>query len=65
MDENGRCHIFKTIMRGKRDGNPRPRLKDVYIDSDKGLLNASLPGPGIENSLNISHHLIFGIMIVH
>ena len=41
--------IFKTIMRNKRDGNPRPRLKDVFIDSDKGLLNAlGLPGPGIE-----------------
>ena len=41
--------IFKTIMRGKRDGNPRPRLKDVFIDSDNGLLNAlGLPGPGIE-----------------
>ena len=41
--------IFKTIMRDKRDGNPRPRLKDVLIDSDKGLLNAlGLPGPGIE-----------------
>lgn len=41
--------IFKTIMRDKRDGNPRPRLKDVFIDSDNGLLNAlGLPGPGIE-----------------
>ena len=41
--------IFKTIMRDKRDGNPRPRLKDVSINSKKGLLNAlGLPGPGIE-----------------
>ena len=41
--------IFKTIMRHKRDGNPRPRLKDISIDTDKGLLNAlGLPGPGIE-----------------
>ena len=41
--------IFKTIMRDKRDGNPRPRLKDISIDTDKGLLNAlGLPGPGIE-----------------
>ena len=41
--------IFKTIMRDKRDGNPRPRLKDVSINSKKSLLNAlGLPGPGIE-----------------
>ena len=41
--------IFKTIMRDERDGNARPRLKDVFIDSDKGLVNAlGLPGPGIE-----------------
>ena len=41
--------IFKTIMRDERDGNARPRLKDVFIDSDKCLVNAlGLPGPGIE-----------------
>ncbi len=45
--------IFKTIMRDKRDGNPRPRLKDVSINSKKGLLNAlGLPGPGIEKFID-------------
>ena len=48
--------IFKTIMRDKRDGNPRPRLKDVSINSKKSLLNAlGLPGPGIEKFIEYIH----------
>ena len=42
--------IFKTIMRDVREGNPRPRLQDVALDGDRGLVNAlGLPGEGIED----------------
>ncbi len=42
--------IFKTIMRNRRDGNPRPRLKDFTKGTEKGLVNAlGLPGPGIDD----------------
>ena len=40
--------IIKTIMREKRHGNPRPRIQDIKIRNEKGLLNSlGLPGPGI------------------
>ena len=67
MDENGLGGlIFKTIMRDERDGNARPRLKDVFIDSDKGLVNAlGLPGPVLKNSSKLSPPPVFGIMVDH
>ena len=41
--------IFKTIMRESRSGNPRPRLQDMMLNGDRGLVNAlGLPGPGID-----------------
>ena len=41
--------IYKTIMANQRFGNPYPRLQDVRVNGQKGILNAlGLPGPGID-----------------
>ena len=41
--------IFKTVMENRRTGNSRPRLQDVQIKDDRGLVNSlGLPGPGID-----------------
>ena len=48
--------IFKTIMKDKREGNPRPRLLDIYINGENGLFNSlGLPGPGIVNFMENIH----------
>ena len=45
--------IFKTVMENRRIGNSRPRLQDVQINEDRGLVNSlGLPGPGIDNFLD-------------
>ena len=45
--------IFKTIMRESRSGNPRPRLQDMVLNGDRGLVNAlGLPGPGIDEFID-------------
>ncbi len=39
---------LKTILKEVRQGNPRPRLQEVTVNGEKGLLNAmGLPGNGI------------------
>ena len=44
--------IYKTIMSNQRFGNPYPRLQDVQVNSEKGILNAlGLPGPGVDHFL--------------
>lgn len=51
--------IFKTIMEDSRNGNPRPRLQDIKIEGNRGLVNAlGLPGPGIELFLEEIHNSI-------
>jgi len=39
---------LKTILKEVNPGNPRPRLQEVKVDGEKGLLNAlGLPGEGV------------------
>ena len=46
--------IFKTIMQNPQNGNPEPRLQDVIINGEKGILNSlGLPGPGVEKFITL------------
>ncbi len=50
MGLGGLC--TKTILTEPRTGNPRPRLQEVEINTEKGLINAmGLPGKGIMDFL--------------
>ena len=45
---------LKTIMDEDRSGNPRPRLQEVFLGDQKGLLNAlGLPGKGVDYWINL------------
>ena len=40
---------YKTVMKSKRSGNPRPRLQQIRLEREQCLVNAlGLPGSGID-----------------
>ncbi|MDA1353769.1 MAG: nitronate monooxygenase [bacterium] len=49
---------LKTVMPHSRDGNPRPRMREVRIDAQPGVVNAlGLPGSGISAFCDALPHL--------
>ena len=45
---------LKTILKEVREGNPRPRLQEVRVDGERGLLNAlGLPGEGVAGLIQL------------